>query len=136
MFQAIVSVMAVNIQLSSPSGVLRSVCLPGILSTSSCVMPSSRSSERSQNHHSAALIGVVRQAVKMSAGRLPSCGRRSFAPQAASTIESLSSLLPPTWPDGGSLWPCRPASGSSWQRCSANWQKELRMSPAEEQSNM
>ena len=44
MFQAMVSVMAVKIQFSSPSGVLRSVCLPGMRSISSLVRPSARSS--------------------------------------------------------------------------------------------
>ena len=50
MFQAMLSVMAVKIQLSSPSGVLRSVCFPGILSMSSFVSPSAFSSDLEQNH--------------------------------------------------------------------------------------
>jgi len=53
MFQAIVSVMAVKIQFSSPSGVLRSVCLPGMRSMSSFVRPSCRSKLLEQNHRSA-----------------------------------------------------------------------------------
>ena len=53
MFQAMVSVMAVKIQLSSPSGVLRSVCLPGIRSMSSFVIPSCRRRLREQNHRRA-----------------------------------------------------------------------------------
>ena len=53
MFQAIVSVMAVKIQLSSPSGVLRSVCLPGMRSMRSRVKPSARSRDLVQNHRSA-----------------------------------------------------------------------------------
>lgn len=52
-FHAIVSVMAVNTQLSSPSGVLRSVCFPGIRSISSLVSPSCRSRLREQNQRSA-----------------------------------------------------------------------------------
>lgn len=39
---------------------------------------------------------VVRHAVKISAGRLASCGNLSFAPHAAKTIESCNNLLPPT----------------------------------------
>ena len=53
MFQAMESVMAVKIQLSSPRGVFLSVCLPGIRSMSSFVRPSALSSEREQNHRSA-----------------------------------------------------------------------------------
>ena len=53
MFQAIVSVIAVKIQFSSPSGVLRSVCFPGIRSMSSFVRPSCRSKLLEQNHRSA-----------------------------------------------------------------------------------
>ena len=63
-----VSVMAVKIQFSSPRGVLRSMSLPGRLS--------SRSGERSfivsgccrMNHRIAMLTGVVRHEVNMSAG--------------------------------------------------------------------
>jgi len=50
MFQAMLSVMAVKIQLSSPSGVFLSVCFPGILSMSSFVSPSAFSSDLEQNH--------------------------------------------------------------------------------------
>ena len=50
MFQAMLSVMAVKIQLSSPRGVLRSVCFPGIRSMSSFVSPSALSSDLEQNH--------------------------------------------------------------------------------------
>ena len=50
MFQAMLSVMAVKIQLSSPRGVFRSVCFPGILSMSSFVKPSAFRSDLEQNH--------------------------------------------------------------------------------------
>ena len=50
MFQAMLSVMAVKIQLSSPRGVFRSVCFPGILSMSSFVKPSAFSRDLEQNH--------------------------------------------------------------------------------------
>ena len=53
MFHAMVSVMAVKIQLSSPKGVLRSVCLPGMRSMSSLVSPSCRMRLREQNQRSA-----------------------------------------------------------------------------------
>ena len=53
MFHAMVSVMAVKIQLSSPRGVLRSVCLPGMRSMSSLLRPSCRSRLREQNQRSA-----------------------------------------------------------------------------------
>jgi hypothetical protein len=60
MFQAMVSVMAVNIQFSSPSGVRRSVCLPGIRSMSSFARPSPRSRLRLQNHLNAT-CGLTQQ---------------------------------------------------------------------------
>lgn len=53
MFQAMVSVMAVKIQFSSPRGVLRSVCLPGMRSMSSLVSPSCLIRLREQNQRSA-----------------------------------------------------------------------------------
>jgi len=52
-FQAMVSVMAVKIQFSSPSGVLRSVCLPGMRSMRSLVSPSLPSRLLAQNHRRA-----------------------------------------------------------------------------------
>ena len=59
MFQAMVSVMAVKIQLSSPSGVFLSVCFPGIRSMSSFVRPSAFSSDREQNHLSATCVNRI-----------------------------------------------------------------------------
>lgn len=53
MFQAMVSVIAVKIQLSSPRGVLRSVCLPGMRSMSSLVSPSCLNRLREQNQRNA-----------------------------------------------------------------------------------
>ena len=67
-FQAIVSVTAVNIQLSSPSRVFRSLCLPGMRSMRSGERPSSFSRLVWQKSFSAVLMGVVRHAVKRSAG--------------------------------------------------------------------
>lgn len=87
-FHAMVSVMAVKTQLSSPSGVLRSVWRPGMRSIRSCVMPSPRSSERDTNQRSATLIGVVRHAVKTSAGRSGLCGSSSCAWHAPSAMIS------------------------------------------------
>lgn len=52
-FQAMVSVMAVKIQLSSPRGVFLSVCLPGMRSIRSRVKPSLHSKLLAQNHRSA-----------------------------------------------------------------------------------
>ena len=46
LFHAIVSVMAVKIQLSSPSGVLRSVWRPGMRSISSLDTPGTRTPRR------------------------------------------------------------------------------------------
>ena len=83
-----VSVMAVKIQLSSPRGVLRLFCCPGILSMMSGLMPWPLRIEREQNHCSAILMGVVRHALKRSAGSSADCGRSSSAPHAASKITS------------------------------------------------
>jgi hypothetical protein len=113
-FHAMVSVMAVKIQLSSPSGVLRSWSLPGIWSTKSgsrspmdrrfCVM----------NHRSATRMGVVRQAVKMSAGNLGSIGSSSLPPHGASTMHSRCAALvgpppAPSAPGSGPAACCRAA---------------------------
>ena len=48
-----VSVTAVKIQFSSPSGVLRSVCLPGMRSMCSLVRPCCRTRLCAKNHRSA-----------------------------------------------------------------------------------
>lgn len=64
-FQAIVSVIAVNIQFSSPIGVLLSFSLPGILSSISDVIVFS-SGFMLMNHLRPIEIGVVRQLVKTS----------------------------------------------------------------------
>mmetsp|Transcript_26521 Transcript_26521/g.71716 ORF Transcript_26521/g.71716 Transcript_26521/m.71716 type:complete len:277 (-) Transcript_26521:801-1631(-) len=127
-FQAMVSVMAVKIQFSSPSGVLRSVCRPGIWSMRSLVMPSWRSSEREQNHRRATLMGVVRQAVNTSAGSSGFCGSTSCAPQAASTMISRMGSL-------GSKPPGIPAN--AWPWCALESMKALKalmITPADEQS--
>mmetsp|Transcript_14024 Transcript_14024/g.40700 ORF Transcript_14024/g.40700 Transcript_14024/m.40700 type:complete len:245 (-) Transcript_14024:1172-1906(-) len=133
MFHAIVSVMAVKIQLSSPSGVLRSVWRPGMRSISSLVMPSWRSSEREQNQRKATLIGVVRHAVKTSAGSSAFCGSTSPAPHAPSTITSLSGSAS----GGAPLPPLAPAPGIMRISC-CRWsmyaRNALTMSPAAEQS--
>mmetsp|Transcript_13087 Transcript_13087/g.31731 ORF Transcript_13087/g.31731 Transcript_13087/m.31731 type:complete len:207 (+) Transcript_13087:1030-1650(+) len=68
-FHAMVSVMAVKIQFSSPRGVLRLFCCPGILSMMSIEIPSPFKIDLEQNHCSAILMGVVRHAEKTSAGR-------------------------------------------------------------------
>mmetsp|Transcript_16622 Transcript_16622/g.38334 ORF Transcript_16622/g.38334 Transcript_16622/m.38334 type:complete len:286 (+) Transcript_16622:347-1204(+) len=86
-FHAIVSVMAVKIQLSSPSTVLRSLSRPGILSTRSGSMWR-RGEDRVQNHLKAILMGVVRQEVNMSAGRSGFWGRSSPVLHAANTMWS------------------------------------------------
>mmetsp|Transcript_14174 Transcript_14174/g.44321 ORF Transcript_14174/g.44321 Transcript_14174/m.44321 type:complete len:230 (-) Transcript_14174:764-1453(-) len=66
-FHAMVSVIAVKIQLSSPSGVFRSFWRPGMASTISGVTLPARRLRR-RNHRSAILMGVVRHEVKTSAG--------------------------------------------------------------------
>lgn len=66
MFHAMVSVMAVNIQLSSPIGVFLSLILPGILSTQSGWIPAMLSLFWLTNQRRAMGIGVVRQLVKTS----------------------------------------------------------------------
>mmetsp|Transcript_10685 Transcript_10685/g.32117 ORF Transcript_10685/g.32117 Transcript_10685/m.32117 type:complete len:245 (+) Transcript_10685:301-1035(+) len=132
MFHAMVSVMAVKIQFSSPSGVRRSVCLPGMRSIRSFVSPSFRSRLRLQNHRRATLIGVVRHDVNTSAGSSGFCGSSSFAPQAASRMHSRmgSSPLHPLVGPPFAI----PASTSCW-RCSAKALKLLTMRPAAEESN-
>ena len=51
-----VSVTAVKIQFSSPRGVLRSVCLPGMRSMCSLVRPCCRTRLRTKNHRSATCV--------------------------------------------------------------------------------
>ena len=107
-----VSVIAVNIQLSSPSGVRRSFNLPGTLqrgrwwvtgerflsifmhhthlSMISGVTPLTRLSfpTRWRQYQSrAVLMGVVRQVVKRSAGNVGFIGSISLAPQAANWMQ-------------------------------------------------
>ena len=83
--QAMVSVIAVSIQLSSPSGVLRSDASPGILRA----MSSGRPSEKGwcmMYDLTAMSIGVVKQEVKRSPGRRGLVGRTSSDAQAASCM--------------------------------------------------
>ena len=87
-FQAMVSVMAVKIQFSSPRSVFRSLCFPGIRSIRLAVIPSSRRRLPLQKTVSAILMGVVRHAVKTSAGRSWLCGSVSCALQEARRIVS------------------------------------------------
>mmetsp|Transcript_72383 Transcript_72383/g.228170 ORF Transcript_72383/g.228170 Transcript_72383/m.228170 type:complete len:289 (-) Transcript_72383:838-1704(-) len=128
MFHAIVSVIAVKIQLSSPSGVLRSFCLPGMESMRSRLSPSSLSRLRLQNQCRAVLMGVVRHAVNTSAGRSALWGRSSSAAQAASRMQSFM---------GDTPWGCPPnmLTSTSFCRCSANWQKAFTTRPAALQSS-
>ncbi len=87
-FQAMVSVMAVKIQLSSPSMVRLSPNCPGILSSMSTVtLGARRPWPCMTNHRSAILIGVVRHDVKRSAGRSGFMGRICVAEQAASWMQ-------------------------------------------------
>lgn len=63
---------AVKIQLSSPRGVFRFDCWPGMLSASAGSRPASvRRGECRQNHRRAIFMGLVRHEVKTSA-----CGGR------------------------------------------------------------
>mmetsp|Transcript_70578 Transcript_70578/g.188371 ORF Transcript_70578/g.188371 Transcript_70578/m.188371 type:complete len:281 (-) Transcript_70578:405-1247(-) len=88
-FQAMVSVTAVKIQLSSPSTVLRSLSLPGTWSASSgSIRVSGAPFWHSQRR--AILCGVVRQAVKTSAGSDGFCGSVSPALHAARRMWSSS----------------------------------------------
>ncbi len=83
-----VSVMAVKIQLSSPSIVRRSPNCPGILSSISTVTEGeSRPWPCMTNHRRAILMGVVRHEVKRSAGSSGFMGRIWVAEQAASWMQ-------------------------------------------------
>lgn len=89
MFHAMVSVMAVKIQLSSPKGLFRSDNLPGILSNKSKSIPWRIKTELETNQRNAILMGHVKQEVKTSAGSSGFIGKSSFAPQAARRMKSL-----------------------------------------------
>ena len=78
------SVIAVKIQLSSPSAVRRSFSLPGIRSIMSGVTPATR--VRPQYHFSATLIGVVRHDVNRSAGSAGFVGSTSSTSHAANKM--------------------------------------------------
>jgi hypothetical protein len=98
-FQAIVSVIAVNIQLSWPSIVRRSLRCPGARSIISGLSRESRCLRPdAYAHRSDVSIGVVRQDVKRSAGSAGSVGRFSFAPHAASWMQSSSPGAHPAVP--------------------------------------
>ncbi len=89
-FHAIVSVIAVNIQLSSPSIVRLSVTWPGIFSSRSMVRPGMSWHEFFWDTYQwrAARIGVVKHAVNRSRGKLGCMGKSSLRPHAAKWIES------------------------------------------------
>lgn len=76
------SVIAVKIQLSSPRGVLRSDILPGMFRPSAKVGPPGKGFCRMKKR-TAISMGVVRQDVKISAGRPGFVGRVSSSRQAA-----------------------------------------------------
>ena len=83
---AIVSVIAVNTQLSSPLGVLRSLSLPGMFSDSPGSIFCIEKGVCRMNHLNAIGRGVVRQDVNTSAGYKGFMGRIWLAWHAASTI--------------------------------------------------
>ena len=86
MVQAIVSVMAVKIQFSSPLGVLRSLSLPGMFSARSGLTSPREWGFCKINHLKKIGRGVVRHAVNISAGYRGLSGRISFELQAARTM--------------------------------------------------
>ena len=88
---AMVSVMAVNIQLSSPIGVRRSETRPGMLEASWRLKPDGKGFWRMKNRI-AISMGVVRQDVKMSAGSAGFVGRFSLSLQAARCTQSEKSM--------------------------------------------
>lgn len=76
----LLSVTAVNIQFSSPQGLLRSFGFPGSMSMSSGVMFRKNVPDLVTNQRSAIRIGVVKQDVKTSATPRPEpMGRTSLA---------------------------------------------------------
>ena len=89
-FQAMVSVIAMNIQLSSPIMVYLSDVLPGTLSSRSMVRPgiSWHRFFCVMYQWSAVLIGVDKHAVNKSIGRSGWAGSSSLRPHAAKWIES------------------------------------------------
>ena len=89
-FHAIVSVIAVKIQCSSPLGVLRSEWSPGMFSDSSRGMSPMLCGFCSISHRNAMGMGVVRHDVNTSAGYCGLMGRISLARQAARTMVWLS----------------------------------------------
>ena len=86
---AMVSVTAVRIQFSSPSGVRRSCRRPGMFITMS-TFSRLGSGFCSTNQRSEISIGDVRQQVNRSAGRSGFIGSTSSAPHAARWIDSRS----------------------------------------------
>ena len=131
-FQAIVSVIAVKIQFSSPSMVLRSPNWPGIFSSWSRVTSGARWWPRSfliTNHLSAILMGVVRQVVNRSAGRSGVIGSSWSLLQAASWMQVLREGGEPgvTPPASAPLLIC---STYSLSCCSAKFLKLSTMIPA------
>ncbi len=84
-----VSVMDVKIQLSSPSGVRRSVSVPGIASSWWAVSGGS-SGECREKCRSAMVMGVVRQQVNRSAGSDGCSGGDWLAEVADSTMRSVA----------------------------------------------
>src|ERR1700749_1165323 len=92
--QAIVSVIVVNTQFNSPSGVLRSEVVPGISKASSKEMFDGRGF-CSKKNLTAILMGVVKQEVKISAGRSGLDGSVSFSRHAARCMQSEQSTGSP-----------------------------------------
>ena len=86
-FHAMVSVIAVNIQLSSPRGLLRSCRRPGTLNSSTDIFVCKGFCKT--KYLRAISMGVVKQHVKRSAGRSGLVGNVSVFSQAASRIQSL-----------------------------------------------
>lgn len=123
-----VSVTAVNIQLSSPNGVRLSDVRPGSLSTISIVILLVSSGLRITTHRSDISIGVVRHAVKTSAGKSGFIGKVSFGPHAASCIQSRQA-------EDIRVVCCCWAANASASRCSANRLNALTIFPADEQSH-
>ena len=96
------SACCVRLRMGLPRGVLRSVCLPGMRSISSFVMPSCRSREREQNQRSATCKGweVKAPPVQVSGSRGSPCATaagsvsRSSAARPAHRHKAESLTLP------------------------------------------
>ena len=134
-FHAIVSVIAVNIQLSSPSIVLLSPNWPGIFSSSSrCTLgPMWPTLEPLiTNHLRATLMGVVRQEEKRSAGSSGAMGSSWSLAQAASWMqerrEGGEGTSAPVRPPVAA--PCLRRSKYSLSCCSAKFLKLSTIIPA------